>query len=69
MEKPYMSVEEIADALCVGTGIVYILVRSGELKSIRVGQMFRVPTSEFKAFVERGGSARKQKASDDESQQ
>ncbi len=41
----YYSVAEVADLLRVNTKTVHKLVASGELRSIRLGRVIRIPAS------------------------
>lgn len=59
MSEAYISLEEMAEKLDVSVAMIYKLVSSREIKSIRVGRLYRVPVSEFEAFLARGGSPRK----------
>lgn len=46
-EEPFVGVDQTAAVLGVGQSTVYSLVRSGELDSVRVGRLIRIPTSEL----------------------
>jgi len=65
MSEAYISLEEMAKKLDVSVAMIYKLVSSREIKSIRVGRLYRVPVSEFEAFLERGGSPRKEAQKND----
>lgn len=43
--------EAIADALRVGRATVYRLIRSGELKAVKVGRQYRVPRSALDEYL------------------
>ncbi len=45
VEEPFIGVNESAAILGVGPGVVYDLVKSGELESVRIGRLIRIPTS------------------------
>lgn len=47
-----MSVEQLAETLQVGRNTAYSLVRSGRIKSVRVGRQIRVPRGALEAFLE-----------------
>ena len=47
------SVEETAQALGIGRGLVFQLLREGQLKSIRLGKRRLIPASELAAFLDR----------------
>jgi excisionase family DNA binding protein len=56
-------VEEAADQLGVGRTLMYALVSSGAVESVRIGRLRRVPTDALVAFLDalrdcqRGGAA------------
>jgi len=45
--------EEVAEALGVGRTSVYELLRSGELRSVKIGKSRRIPTEAVRELVER----------------
>ena len=47
------SVEETAQALGIGRGLVFMLLREGQLKSIRLGKRRLIPAAELQAFMDR----------------
>ena len=47
------TVEEAAERLCVGRTLVYALVRSGDLESIAIGRLRRIPCDALDDFVRR----------------
>ena len=47
------SVEETAQALGIGRGLVFQLLREGQLKSIRLGKRRLIPAVELQAFMDR----------------
>ncbi len=51
-EKLLLRVEEAAGALGIGRTILYELIRSGELVSVRVGRRRLVPIAALRAYVE-----------------
>lgn len=46
-------VAEAAELLGLGRNTTYDLLRSGRLRSVRVGRRFVIPRSEIDAFLER----------------
>ncbi len=46
-----LTVEEAADRLCVGRSLMYELIGSGEIASIRVGRLRRVPLESLTDYV------------------
>jgi len=53
LEKELLTVEEIMEILYLGKNTVYDLLRSGELKGIRFGRVWRVPKESIKEMIER----------------
>lgn len=49
-----LNVEDIADTLAIGKNKAYTLVNSGQIRSLRLGNHYRIPREAFIAFV-RGG--------------
>lgn len=50
-----MTLEEVREVLCISTGQAYALVRSGEIRAIRVGGrgQWRVENAELEAYIQR----------------
>lgn len=60
--KPVETLHEVAgaaDRLGCKAGSIYKLVASGELKSVRVGRLIRIPESAVADFIASGGSIRR----------
>jgi excisionase family DNA binding protein len=51
-----LRVEEVASYWDVSRGIVYELVRRGELPSLRLGRLVRVPRSALARKIDRGAA-------------
>ncbi len=51
--RPYLSLEEIADLLGVNYQLIYRLVRSGDLSAMKLGRVYRVKREDLEAFLER----------------
>ncbi len=49
-----LSVEDIADTLATGRNKAYGLVNSGIIKTLKIGQHYRIPRDEFIKFVKSG---------------
>ena len=47
-----MTVEDLMPILLIGRNTAYELVRSGEIKSIRVGRQIRIPRDALITFLE-----------------
>jgi len=50
-----LSVKQVAEVLGIGRNTAYELVRSGQIKSIRVGRNIRIPKAEILSFLNRNG--------------
>ncbi len=48
-----LRVEDLMPILGVGRNTAYALVRSGQIKSIRIGRKIRIPKAEVLAFLNR----------------
>ena len=46
-----LSVDDIADTLAIGRNKAYRLVKTGEIKALKIGQHYRIPRDEFIAFI------------------
>lgn len=53
MERVLLTAEEAAESLKVGRCKVYDLIRTGELESIKIGRLRRIPVSSVRAFAAR----------------
>ncbi len=65
MEPKYLSfddlrlalrVEDLMPILGIGRNTAYKLVRSGKIKSIRIGRKIRIPKAEVLAFLNRNSN-------------
>ncbi len=52
MDKLLVSPEEAAEMLGVGRSMVYDLMRTLALPSVKIGRAQRIPTAALRAFVE-----------------
>lgn len=52
LSRPTASVDELARVLSCGRNQAYDLVRSGQVRSIRVGRAFKVPTAAIRQLLE-----------------
>ena len=52
-----MSINDIKNALRIGRSTAYNLVRSGEIRSFKIGSTFRVPKTFLIDFVENTDSS------------
>ena len=46
-----MKVEDLMPVLCIGRNTAYELVRSGQIRSFRVGRAYRVPKDAVEEFL------------------
>jgi len=51
-----LRVEDLMPILGVGRNAAYELVRSGQIRSVRIGRKIRIPKSEVLAFLERNST-------------
>ncbi|GAA2819041.1 helix-turn-helix domain-containing protein [Saccharopolyspora taberi] len=52
-ERTLLTVQEAADRLRIGRTKVYALVKSGEIESVRIGRLRRVPVSAIDDYAAR----------------
>ena len=52
-EKPFLTLEEVADLLGVNYQLIYRLVRSGELPAVRLGRIYRIERADLEAYLAR----------------
>lgn len=51
-EKELLTVEEVMEILYLGKNSVYNLLRSGQLKGIRLGRQWRIPKESINKMIE-----------------
>jgi excisionase family DNA binding protein len=51
--KLLLTVEEAADRLGIGRTLAYALVKSGDLESVQIGRLRRVPADALGTFLHR----------------
>jgi excisionase family DNA binding protein len=57
-EAPLLyTVEDAAAKLSIGRGTAYALIKSGDLRSVRIGSLRRVPADALREYVESLGRA------------
>jgi len=49
----FMTVQEVADLMRVSSMTVYRLIKSGDLRAVRVGRSFRVREGDVNEYLER----------------
>jgi excisionase family DNA binding protein len=50
-ERILLNVESAAEALCVSRSVLYELMRAGEIASVKIGRLRRIPLAELHRFV------------------
>jgi excisionase family DNA binding protein len=53
MERVLLTVPEVAEALQVGRCMVYDLIRTGRLESVKIGKLRRVRPEALREFTQR----------------
>lgn len=48
-----LTVEEAADQLCIGRTTMYALIKDGDVESVQIGRLRRVPADALPAFLAR----------------
>lgn len=51
-ERTLLTVEETAEQLAIGRTAVFTLLKSGELHSVRIGRLRRIPTTAIDEYVQ-----------------
>jgi excisionase family DNA binding protein len=51
--KLLLTVEEAADQLGIGRTLAYALVKDGEIESVRIGRLRRIPAAELGRYLDR----------------
>lgn len=51
-QSRFMTVQEVADLMRVSSMTVYRLIKSGDLRAVRVGRSFRVREDDVNAYLE-----------------
>ena len=47
-----LTVNDIAETLAIGRNKAYLLVKSGKIKALRIGNHFRIPRESFVEFLQ-----------------
>ncbi|MCL1897297.1 MAG: helix-turn-helix domain-containing protein [Micrococcales bacterium] len=55
-KRHFYTVAEVAQMMRVSPMTIYRLIRSGELRALRVGHSYRVPAESLEDFMSAGGS-------------
>lgn len=51
--KLLLTVEEAADQLGIGRTLAYALVKDGEIESVRIGRLRRIPAAALSRYLDR----------------
>jgi excisionase family DNA binding protein len=51
--RQLLTVERAAETLSIGRTAMFALIKSGEVESVRVGRLRRVPADEIDAYIAR----------------
>lgn len=54
-----LRVEDLMSILNIGRNTAYELVRSGQIKSVRIGKQIRIPKENIRLFLEGSSSPKK----------
>lgn len=54
-----LRVEELMPILNIGRNTAYELIRSGQIKSVRIGKQIRIPKENVRLFLAGGSSPKK----------
>lgn len=55
MSEDLLKVSEVAARFRVSKMTVYRLVHSGQIRSVKIGNSFRIPVSAVEDYIRRGG--------------
>jgi excisionase family DNA binding protein len=61
MDKKYITVDEVAEALGLSTKTVRTYIKDGKLKAYKLGTSWRIEPDEVDAFIERQSNLSKLK--------
>lgn len=53
MDPLLVAPEEVGEMIRAGRGQVYKMIKSGELPSIKIGRLRRIPVAEVKKWIDR----------------
>jgi excisionase family DNA binding protein len=48
-----LTIEEAADSLGIGRSFMYALVQAGEIESVRIGRLHRIPVAALDGYIDR----------------
>lgn len=55
LERRFITLEDVREILCISRSQAYALVRSGDIRAIRIGGrgQWRIETGELEAYIQR----------------
>ena len=53
MERVLLTPEEAAESLKIGRCMLYDLIRNGDLESIKIGRLRRIPVDSVRCFAQK----------------
>ena len=53
MNTSLMTIEDLCEALMVGKNAAYDLLKSGEVKSFRIGRKWKIPRDSLNEYIKR----------------
>ena len=57
--RDILTVKELCDVLCVSKNTAYKLLKSGEIKSVRIGKVYKIPKKYVIKYLESVKNVRK----------
>lgn len=57
--RDILTVKELCDVLCVSKNTAYKLLKSGEIKSVRIGKVYKIPKKDVIKYLESVKNVRK----------
>ena len=49
--KDVLSVEDLCEILSIGKNTAYRLLKSGEIKSVRIGKVYKIPKDSIREYL------------------
>ena len=48
-----LSVKQLCEILCIGKNTAYRLLKSGEIRSIKIGKVYKIPKKDVRRYIEK----------------
>ena len=48
-----LSVKQLCEILCIGKNTAYRLLKSGEIRSIKIGKIYKIPKKDVRRYIEK----------------